>query len=403
MKSSRHLPIFLFTTTAALLLPRQDQATCPDSTFSACTNAGKSLPSNFCCPQSTKCIAINSNKAIICCPDGQDCQYIKPIICDIEQQNADTFPKNPIHTTELSAKLDTCGDGCCPGGYLCVDGQCKMVLDDKQKAGVSGSSSSSSSSSASKTASSSSSSTTSKPTSAGSTTTTKPTTTTSSSSSSSSKPATTTTTSTASTTPTTSPSSTPSPSSFSGKSFVAGLIPGLVLGVLLTLAFLFCLGRKTKKISRPILRTSNTDPTSPPSRTDFLRRYTSTTAAPGSNNNNNNHQTQRQSETASMEFILADDPLPAPPQPPVMSGAGAGGGQQLPGGRYQGGVTAGGGGAGGNAKAVPTYGQGQDSRMTRMTNFTDLMENAGFKRGEPFLPSQSSSNYGSSPGRGGRR
>lgn len=122
-----------------------------------------------------------------------------------------------------------------------------------------------------------------------------------------------------------------------------------------------------------------------------------------------------------MEFILADDPLPVPPQPPV-GGAGEarvlvapGGGVQqqaayIP--AYQAAGNGNGNGKagyhqpGGAARAQPQQQQQQQQdRMTQMTAFTDLMESAGFKRGEPFLGNNTASplSNGSSPNRGGRR
>lgn len=126
-----------------------------------------------------------------------------------------------------------------------------------------------------------------------------------------------------------------------------------------------------------------------------------------------------------MEFILANDPLPAPPpppppppQPPMMmttTGADTRGGAGTQAGYMPAGYEVGGGagkGAGAAAGGGGRYHAGvggkqggppaSQERLTQMTAFTDLMENAGFKKGEPFLfGGNGITSTGSSPSRGG--
>ncbi|KAH7062379.1 hypothetical protein B0J12DRAFT_735931 [Macrophomina phaseolina] len=114
------------------LLRRADAGVCAgDSSLSQC---GSTFPSAFCCPASTTCTALNDDSgaggqatSVICCPEGQDCKFIRPITCDITQQNATLHPSNAIHTTNLTATLDTCGSECCPLGYKCQNGLCAMI------------------------------------------------------------------------------------------------------------------------------------------------------------------------------------------------------------------------------------------------------------------------------------
>ncbi|KAK8237361.1 hypothetical protein IWZ00DRAFT_445556 [Phyllosticta capitalensis] len=108
------------------LLRRADVETCGgDSSLSQC---GSNFPDDFCCPAKTHCLGFNddegskgSSTTVICCPDGQACNLIRPITCDISQQNATLHPSNAVHTTNLTATLTQCGSKCCPQGYECND------------------------------------------------------------------------------------------------------------------------------------------------------------------------------------------------------------------------------------------------------------------------------------------
>jgi len=94
-----------------------------DSCSGSYNQCGKGFPNNFWCPSSSTCVGVNSNTTAICCPSGQNCDYISPIDCDIQQQNATSYPKSTVKTTQLDGKLKSCGDSCCPLGYSCVSNQ----------------------------------------------------------------------------------------------------------------------------------------------------------------------------------------------------------------------------------------------------------------------------------------
>ncbi|KAH7170736.1 hypothetical protein EDB81DRAFT_753217 [Dactylonectria macrodidyma] len=111
-----------------------DQVTCPSI-----------LPSNFCCAEDTKCIALAGGTTAVCCPTDQDCSLIKPITCNLSEQNVAIRPNASIKTTVFNVELETCGDGtCCPFGYSCnSDNEC--IMNDDQSEAPSGSDTSASS------------------------------------------------------------------------------------------------------------------------------------------------------------------------------------------------------------------------------------------------------------------
>ncbi|KAI4207551.1 MAG: hypothetical protein LQ346_000483 [Caloplaca aetnensis] len=237
------------------LLPRQASA-CSGADFSPCNKPG--IPSNFCCPSGTTCTAFNNNKSVICCPSGRDCKTISPLTCDITAQNATLHPSNQLHSTDLTGSLQTCGTNtCCPKGFTCSGGQCVM------QAGASSSAKPASSTAAS----------TSKPTPASASSTSKPT----SSASSTAGAASQTSAGAAAT-------SSAHQSKFTAVAVLAGFFPGLLLGVLLTVATILCVGRRRARqeekdgdfgsvaatVSDPIYQDSNGF------RTDFLRRESKT-------------------------------------------------------------------------------------------------------------------------------
>ena len=171
------------------------------------TQCGYGLPSGWCCPASTACLALNNTgtTASICCPNGSDCTTIQPITCNKTEQDPSQFPQSSLHLADLSQDLPKCGSNCCPLGYTCTSsGACQML--DQTKAAPSASPSTVSS--------------------------------------------------TASATPRPTTSSSPAKVSpvpekrFSGSSFVAGFIPGIVIGLLLAAAVAFILSHRRKKNDR---------------------------------------------------------------------------------------------------------------------------------------------------------
>ncbi|KAL8814184.1 MAG: hypothetical protein Q9223_006573 [Gallowayella weberi] len=232
-------------------------STCASSGYTACNKPG--IPSNFCCPSGTTCTAFNDNKSVICCPNGRDCKTISPLTCDLNAQNATTHPSNQLHSTDLTGTLQTCGTNtCCPKGFSCSNGDCVM-----QQAAASSAKPSSSPAAAS----------TSKPTAAPTSTADKP-------GSTSSKPAT----PTSQTSAGAKAGSESHQNNFPIAAVLAGLFPGMLLGALLTVAVIICIGRRRAKreekdgdfgsvaatVSDPIYQESNGF------RTDFLRRDSKT-------------------------------------------------------------------------------------------------------------------------------
>lgn len=106
---------------------RTSSETCPSNYF----QCGNSLPSNFCCPTGTTCNSLADDTTVLCCGEGLDCSSILPITCSINELNATAFPETSVHTTNLTAELPTCGDGCCPFGYACNgDSTCDLIESD---------------------------------------------------------------------------------------------------------------------------------------------------------------------------------------------------------------------------------------------------------------------------------
>lgn len=126
-KYSLWTAVCLFSTSFAQANTIFERATCPQSGYTQCTNMG--LPSDFCCPPTSTCIALAQNTTLLCCPSGSDCSTIQPITCDIAQQNITAHPDNTLKTTALTASLEKCGSNCCPFGYTCVNGNCQMNAD----------------------------------------------------------------------------------------------------------------------------------------------------------------------------------------------------------------------------------------------------------------------------------
>ncbi|KAI0600827.1 hypothetical protein F4775DRAFT_506885 [Biscogniauxia sp. FL1348] len=104
--------------------------------FTKCSQAG--LPDNFCCKTGATCIVLAGATTVLCCPEGNKCDTISPITCNISLQDPAANPQAEIKTTVLDGKLETCSTGCCPYGYHCNDNDCVKDDDQSQKPGAAG-------------------------------------------------------------------------------------------------------------------------------------------------------------------------------------------------------------------------------------------------------------------------
>lgn len=218
----RLLLLLLSFTVQAFALPLNDLL---EETVTGCggdtslRRCGSSLPSNFCCASDSTCLPVNGTGMVtaICCPEGSDCSRLETITCNITLQDATLFPASPVHSLNLTEQLPICGKGCCPMGYYCQNGAC--VVFGQTSGG--GSTSVSSNAVTITTASSSSSSNT--PTNAQPAILPSPTTT--------SSP--------------TALSATTQP--FSGRSFAAGFMPGILVGLVLMVLLICALRRRSNR------------------------------------------------------------------------------------------------------------------------------------------------------------
>ncbi|KAL8826533.1 MAG: hypothetical protein Q9191_003737 [Dirinaria sp. TL-2023a] len=331
-----------FTSIATALNTANDfdlfsRATCSTSGYSPCNKAG--LPSNFCCPSDETCIPFNNNKSIVCCPAGQECKTFNPISCDISKQNATLSPESQLHSVDLSGSLAKCGSNCCPNGYSCQNNLCVMQ--------------------------------TSSVTSKAPSTTPK--------SSSATKPSTTTPThsATSTTSTSTSPKNTATSvqqqngtafaahcNQFPASAVLVGFFPGIILGALLTIATICLFGRRKANsvkssnssvfsspaatVSDPIYQESNAY------RSDFLRR-----GQPNMDGAATNAAPRR---TSKVRSLFSRSPPLTPPMRKEPS-----------------------------MESIKIYSPPNMANVApaeqRQTTFSEMMHNAGFRAGEPYLGS----------------
>ncbi|QSZ28713.1 hypothetical protein DSL72_003213 [Monilinia vaccinii-corymbosi] len=296
----------LFTASFAQANNIFERATCPDSSYTQCTDAG--LPSDFCCPSTSTCIPLAQNTTLLCCPSGSDCGTIQPITCDITQQNITSHPESTLKTTALTATLEKCGSNCCPFGYTCVNGNCQMNVD--QESSVPGQQQSSAVSSTTSSVATSSD--------------------TKSTATSSSRPSSFTNQPSTSAAPSTGTPITIIPKTcepFPIDALLVGFFPGLALGIILTLLAVCLVGRRHashRKSGSSFGNISGPVPTSSV-RSDFLRKMpqTPSTSAGGTPQRQKTTTRVRSLFRKSTATAMSDSPripyqnspIPAPPMP----------------------------------------------------------------------------------------
>ncbi|PSN60611.1 hypothetical protein BS50DRAFT_579136 [Corynespora cassiicola Philippines] len=238
------------TTQAYHLFARQSETCGGIDNLAQC---GSEFPSEFCCPKDATCLPLNSTgvQSVICCPSGMDCAFIQPITCDISQFNATLHPDNQVHLSDTKdLELPKCGEKCCPLGYTCNGGMCSAITEAPS------------------------------PTSSATPTSPTP---------SATDPA------SASQTSNAPPPIVPTDPGFDGKSFAAGFIPGIVIGILLTLGIIWIIKKRRESAKNRysgdfghVARTIS-DPIYDPeyaARTDFIRQAShSTRRSPSSTTN----------------------------------------------------------------------------------------------------------------------
>ena len=241
MPSVTALTTTLKSAQAVGLLPRQN-AICgglPDL-----KQCGGNFDPSFCCQAGAICISFNNDQNVLCCPAGNNCRTVMPISCSVNLFNATLFPNNPLHGSKPVKDLAKCGEKCCPPGFTCKDGLC--LADDTSTTGAAAPASLSSAPGTRPTPT---------PTSVGS--------------------------GPANTNPVDLDASVIC-NQFPVGAVLVGFFPGLIVGSLLTIAFILCCGRRNKqgkhndsdstlgpvaaKISDPIYHDNGAN------RTDFLRR-----------------------------------------------------------------------------------------------------------------------------------
>ncbi|MCJ1311105.1 hypothetical protein MMC25_004775 [Agyrium rufum] len=268
--------------------------------------------------------------------------------------NATAFPTNPLHSTNLTASLSTCGsNSCCPIGYSCQNSQCFLNNPNSATSQNNSTTSSSTGSSAAPT-----------PISTANPTFT-------SASSIASISSTPTPLSGAAGSPSTSATASVHCDKFPATAIIAGFFPGLIIGILLTVLVLICLGRRkgTERMSGDFghVRAQVSDPIyqgSSSIRTDFLRRTKSSA-----------HVRSLFMRSPSTKFSNSSTPKtpsdqsPRTPESRIGLNAAAGP-RRVP-----------------SMESIKIYSPPDGRLDQRQTTFTEMMENAGFRKGEPYLGS----------------
>ena len=336
------------------------QLTCSVSGYSACNK--DNLPGNFCCPSATECVTFHNGQSAICCPSGRDCSTIQPISCDVSQQDATAHPASQLFTTDLSTNLETCGSSCCPQGYSCKNGQCTLS---------SGSTTASSAPSSAPTSSKSTPASSNAPT----------------SSSQSSQPSSSSTSAANNSTSSQAAVAQAHCNQYPAPGVLVGFFSGLAAGIILAVAGICCFGRRRTKESPPAspdfssVAATVSDPIyqgqeANAVRSDFLRReskskYPNRTSRVRSLFSRTPTMRSMRSRDAPVDGIGRSIP---PPRTPINQRSPEPSLKKEP-----------------SMESIKIYSPPNGGLGRPNTTFTDMMADAGFKQGEPYL---------GSPGRG---
>ncbi|PUU80717.1 hypothetical protein B9Z19DRAFT_1170580 [Tuber borchii] len=78
---------------------------------------------NYCCPSGSRCISIENNTSVVCCKNGEFCNEIFPINCE-----STPSPTGVPASANSSSKAIQCGRLCCPEGYECGPDQDRCLM-----------------------------------------------------------------------------------------------------------------------------------------------------------------------------------------------------------------------------------------------------------------------------------
>ncbi|KAK9777029.1 hypothetical protein AB5N19_07620 [Seiridium cardinale] len=107
------------------------------SGYTACPNKPtdlpapfSSIPDSFRCKEGTGCKWLGENITVLCCPTGNDCEVIAPVVCNLGLMDPSANPEALIKTMLQVGELPECAGACCPWGYECDGNQTCVITAD---------------------------------------------------------------------------------------------------------------------------------------------------------------------------------------------------------------------------------------------------------------------------------